>query len=334
MPTIEELVAQAKLAYRSGHTGEARDLLRSAVQRDPQHEDAWLWLSGMVDTLEEQRYCLQKVLALNPAHDRARQGLSTVERRLASAASQTMDARRDPNAPATSVEWGRADRPAVYGSGRQVTLPSDREYDAWVNELHLSRDTRSAQEQAAPFVADEPGPFGDTALMVDTGPFVEDALPGWQDDHSGDLDVWGGLGLGVRYAAPAPASPGRGERFADDDLADEWPDLSAPPRHQAEQPPSAPRHEFSFDEADEGVSYTGDPGPALSVPVPPATPPAPAPTPRPEPSPPGPEAFFAYIPAEIEAARGFSRRSLALALLAVLLVVANVAAVVALVGAL
>lgn len=331
MPTVEELVAQAKLAYRSGRTGEARDLLRSAIQRDPQHEDAWLWLSGMVETLEEQRYCLRKVLALNPAHGRARQGLATVERRLAGAAGQAAGVRRDPDAPATSVEWSRADRPAVYGSGKQVTLPSGREYDAWVNALHLSGDTWSAQEQSAPFVADEPGPFGDTALMVDTGPFVEEALPGWPDAHSGGLDdAWNNLGRGTRYAAPDPASTGRGGRFAEDDLADEWPDLTALPRRPAEQPPSAPRHEFSFDEADESVSDGGEPSPALSVPVPPA----PTQTRRSEPSPPGPEAFFAYIPAEIEAARGFSRRSLALVLLIALLVIANVAAVVALAGAL
>jgi len=337
------MVAQAKLAYRSGRAGEARDLLRSALQRDPQHEDAWLWLSGMVETLEEQQYCLRKVLTLNPAHDRARQGLAAVERRLAGATGKAPEARReprrparDPDAPATSVEWGRDDRPAFYGSGKQITLPSDREYDAWVNELHLNENARPFQEQAAPFVADEPGLFGDTALMADTGPFVDGALPGWSGADPGGFDgAWSSLGHGSRQS-----SPGSGGHFADgglpddDSPPDEWRDLTAALHRSTEPPPPAPRHEFSFAEAEGEVPASAEPQPALNVPVPPAAAAAPARHTRPEPLPSSPEAFFAYIPAEIEAARGFSRRSLALALIIVLLIAANVAAVIALVGAL
>lgn len=340
MPTVEELVAQAKQAYRSGRAGEARDLLRSALQRDPQHEDAWLWLSGMVETLEEQQYCLRKVLTLNPAHDRARQGLAAVERRLAGATGKAAETRReprrparDPNAPATSVEWGRDDRPAFYGSGKQITLPSDREYDAWVNELHLSENARPVQEQAAPFVADEPGLFGDTALMADTGPFV-DGAPGWSGADPGDFDgAWSSLGYGSRQSSPESGGHFAGSDLPNDDSQpDEWRDLTAA-LHRSTEPPPAPRHEFSFAEADEGVPVSAEPQPVLNVPVPPAAAVAPARLARSEPSPSGPEAFFAYIPAEIEAARGFSRRSLALALVIVLLIAANFAAVIALVGA-
>jgi len=43
----------------------------------------------------------------------------------------------DPFAPATSVDWGRDDKPAAYGSGKQVELPSAQEYDDWVQGLNL-----------------------------------------------------------------------------------------------------------------------------------------------------------------------------------------------------
>ncbi|MCZ7539094.1 MAG: hypothetical protein M5U29_04090 [Anaerolineae bacterium] len=45
---------------------------------------------------------------------------------------------RDPSAPATSVDWGRDDGPVAYGSGRQVDLPSEQEYDDWVQGLNLA----------------------------------------------------------------------------------------------------------------------------------------------------------------------------------------------------
>lgn len=70
--------------------------------------------------------------------------------------------------PVTSVEWGRDNGPAVYGSGKQVDLPSHEEYDAWVSELHLGQDDSSASYSSAPpFITDSPGPFGDTTYMVD-----------------------------------------------------------------------------------------------------------------------------------------------------------------------
>jgi len=54
----------------------AADLLRAAVRLDPQHEHAWLWLSGVLDDRDDVVLCLRAVLRINPENRRARQGLA------------------------------------------------------------------------------------------------------------------------------------------------------------------------------------------------------------------------------------------------------------------
>ena len=48
MVNVDEMVDRAKAMYRAGRRAEARDLLLDAVRQDANHQDAWLWLSGMV----------------------------------------------------------------------------------------------------------------------------------------------------------------------------------------------------------------------------------------------------------------------------------------------
>jgi tetratricopeptide (TPR) repeat protein len=63
---------------RAGNKAEAETLLLRVVAADETHEQAWLWLSGAVQTDEDRRVCLENVLALNPDNAAARQGLATV----------------------------------------------------------------------------------------------------------------------------------------------------------------------------------------------------------------------------------------------------------------
>lgn len=52
------------------------ELLAQALAVDPRDDRAWLWLSGVVSSDAERRYCLEQVLALDPAHAAARRGLA------------------------------------------------------------------------------------------------------------------------------------------------------------------------------------------------------------------------------------------------------------------
>jgi hypothetical protein len=50
---------------------EARALLRALVNEDGDFEDAWLWLSVAVDSLDQSSVCLDNVLRVNPQNTEA-----------------------------------------------------------------------------------------------------------------------------------------------------------------------------------------------------------------------------------------------------------------------
>ena len=50
---------------------EARALLRVLVNEDGDFEDAWLWLSVVVDSLDQSSVCLDNVLRVNPRNAEA-----------------------------------------------------------------------------------------------------------------------------------------------------------------------------------------------------------------------------------------------------------------------
>lgn len=66
-------------AARGGQKAVAERLLRQAVRLNPQHEQAWLWLSGVLDDPADIAFCLRSVLDLNPSSERARRGLAWLE---------------------------------------------------------------------------------------------------------------------------------------------------------------------------------------------------------------------------------------------------------------
>jgi tetratricopeptide (TPR) repeat protein len=72
------------------------------VEADQENVTAWLWLSGVVDSLEDQEICLENVLALDPANQAARQGLDWVQRQKQNQAGTFTPARK-PASPAAAV---------------------------------------------------------------------------------------------------------------------------------------------------------------------------------------------------------------------------------------
>ncbi len=63
-------------AARSGDQEKGRQLLLQVIEVDEENEMAWLWLSGVADTDEERRICLDNVLAINPDNQAAKKGLA------------------------------------------------------------------------------------------------------------------------------------------------------------------------------------------------------------------------------------------------------------------
>ncbi|RRR65334.1 MAG: hypothetical protein EI684_23475 [Candidatus Viridilinea halotolerans] len=95
----EQLTNRGIAALRAGDRALARRLLTEALRANPQDTQAWLWLAGALpDDVAAQRYCLQRVLALDPTHRAARQGLTALTQR---ATRQAVAAAPAPPAPVT-----------------------------------------------------------------------------------------------------------------------------------------------------------------------------------------------------------------------------------------
>lgn len=157
---VEGMVREGIAAAKAGRKDEAYTLLSKAVELDKYHEDAWLWLSGLVESPEEQRICLQNVISVNPANERARKGLAYLDGQQVDFSPPTPKVQPREEIP-SSVEW---DLGAMPSSSASASAPRDEPssdvYDQWVTDLNINSDGSSNV-----FTSDDP--FGQ-------GPFVAD----------------------------------------------------------------------------------------------------------------------------------------------------------------
>jgi len=60
---------------KAGDRQTGQKLLTEVLNDDPRNETAWLWMSALVSG-EQRRFCLEKVLSINPNHPQAREQLA------------------------------------------------------------------------------------------------------------------------------------------------------------------------------------------------------------------------------------------------------------------
>ncbi len=426
MSPTDQQVQQAVNAFRAGRREEARSMLLAIVEEDELNEKAWLYLSALVDTLEEQQICLENVLAINPDNEKARKGLEKVNQQIAAQQSPGAPGAPEDSAstvapfaappddfspplfasgddswsngdassaqafgtppmvagdvagdqpgqqedqdwlsleptlpfeappsdddsyrPPTSVEWGKEDGPAVYGSGRNVDLPSPQDYDAWVEGLNLS-DTEPATggdiptgptgADALPFSgAGDAVQFGDTSFVVDAGPFALDEPPvlggqtpiapdpsaglTWADEPAeapatsahdaepGSFDVWGAGG-------DAPGAVNSFERslrdsITFDDISTDTPEFAGDAPELGGGVLSGELSDWEAESGSEPQSWSSDSLEGLATE-------AARPVAEPDKS-----RYYQYIPPEIEAASGGLRQTLLFLLGIVLMLALN-----------
>jgi hypothetical protein len=77
--TKDNLLQRGIAALRGGDNLQARQLLGQAIRQDPGNEQAWLWLSGAMETTQDKLMCLNKVLAINPGNEAALRGLAALQ---------------------------------------------------------------------------------------------------------------------------------------------------------------------------------------------------------------------------------------------------------------
>lgn len=76
---LAQMLYDGAVAVQQGKLGRARDLLLQVVENDEQNVEAWLWLSGAVEDLDDQQTALENVLALDPDNQPAQQGLAWIK---------------------------------------------------------------------------------------------------------------------------------------------------------------------------------------------------------------------------------------------------------------
>lgn len=81
LPSIGDLLARGKQAAMMGQRDLARELLAYVVYLEPANADGWLWLSGVVDSPEQVRYCLDRTLRVDPYNPRALRGIEWLDAR-------------------------------------------------------------------------------------------------------------------------------------------------------------------------------------------------------------------------------------------------------------
>lgn len=70
---------QAVDNYKSGNKQNAKKLLAELVKSEPDNASAWYILALCMDEREEKEYCLQRVLEINPEHQKARLALTRMD---------------------------------------------------------------------------------------------------------------------------------------------------------------------------------------------------------------------------------------------------------------
>ncbi|MCB0209201.1 MAG: zinc ribbon domain-containing protein [Anaerolineae bacterium] len=72
---------------RSGRKLEAQKLLKQILQNEPRQEQAWIWLSSVVETNEQRIECLKRALNINPNNIAAKKGLVQLRKQCKAPAS-------------------------------------------------------------------------------------------------------------------------------------------------------------------------------------------------------------------------------------------------------
>jgi tetratricopeptide (TPR) repeat protein len=125
----DQLLQQAILQARAGHELTARDMFLDIVRKQPRNETAWMWLTGLLDDLDECIEACEQVLDINPNNEHARLYLQQL---LMKKDKQSAEERN------RVEEQARAVREAAKSGEREVSLGLVREL---TRQRYVSVDT-------------------------------------------------------------------------------------------------------------------------------------------------------------------------------------------------
>ncbi len=76
---LEQTLQSGIDAAEAGQKNKARSLLTDVAEADPANVEAWVWLSQVVDSLEDKAACLENILTLDPGNEFAQSELDRVK---------------------------------------------------------------------------------------------------------------------------------------------------------------------------------------------------------------------------------------------------------------
>lgn len=178
---------QAVEAFKAGRKDEARDLLMDIVDKNERHEQAWLYLSALVDSDEERQICLENVLEINPNNDRARKGLEKVKQKIAQRppdnTSVDSTASSEPSSPFPAPDDLSADQgDAAFSTLDWDTMPSPADGPEGSSSAPIGAEFGSSSGDA--LVDDMPGGFPSPESFTPGGTADDDSLDWLHDDDA------------------------------------------------------------------------------------------------------------------------------------------------------
>ena len=146
-----ELFERAVEAARARQKDEARELFIRVVEADPRNEAAWMWLAGLMESIEDRIIACENVLTINPANEKVRthltrlhgqQEASTARKNRREAAHLLQQARR-------TVERGDT-QPALENARMAVEKdPASEEAWSFLAEISPNLDEQIAALEKA-----------------------------------------------------------------------------------------------------------------------------------------------------------------------------------------
>jgi tetratricopeptide (TPR) repeat protein len=127
-------------AARTGKREEARDLLIQVVEADPQNEMAWMWLVGLVDSLEDRIVACENVLTINPGNENARAYLTKLQRQQRAVLAEEKIDQAVHLLARAKEQAERNQNEAALQLARQALQEQEAYEEAWLFVGRLSRD--------------------------------------------------------------------------------------------------------------------------------------------------------------------------------------------------
>jgi hypothetical protein len=69
-------IKQSIKLIRAGEIDHAKKILSSMLKQDPKNERAWLWITKCFKDVEQKKYCLERVLKINPHNQLAQKAMA------------------------------------------------------------------------------------------------------------------------------------------------------------------------------------------------------------------------------------------------------------------